>query len=88
MNDIEIQIFRRRIKLSGNENMGVMFESDAPDAVIDEAVENSRTLADFASTCADILYRITEAGYKVDSLNKNAGSIPVPYWGRKINLEK
>ena len=88
MDDIEIQIFRRRIKLSGNENMGVMFESDAPDAVIDETVENSRTLADFASTCADILYRIAEAGYKVEVLNNDAGNIPVPYWGREINLKK
>ena len=88
MDDIEIQILRRRIKLSGNENMGVMFESDAPDAVIDEAVENSRTCVDFTSVCADILYRIAKAGYKADVLSDNDGSIPVPYWGREINLEK
>lgn len=68
--------------------MGVMFESDAPDAVIDEAVENSRTCVDFTSVCAGILYRIAKAGYKAAVLSDNAGSIPVPYWGREINLEK
>lgn len=88
MDDIEIQILRRRIKLSGNENMGVMFESDVPDAVIDEAVENSRTCVDFYICLCGYLVSNCKGGYKADVLSDNGRKHTVPYWGREINLEK